>query len=296
MCGRYVVAYDPETLVAGFSLTRVTPFPRRWNVAPTSLVPVVMQAKTGERVAELMRWGLVPHWAKDAAIGAKLNNARSEGMADKPSFRQAVRRRRCLLPASGFYEWQPQPATASAKAYKQPWYISPKEGPFFAMAGLFEAWRPPGADDSTPWLLTCCVITTAANALMAPIHDRMPVMVPPEHWDGLAGARPPGPGRPGAPDARPARMRLAGLDGGPRGGPGQRGRCAIGHASAGRVDIWTCTRAFFRLMRWPRAAEHTTHEPSTRPPLPPVSTSRTGTPSAAAPWRTPPSSGKSCPR
>jgi putative SOS response-associated peptidase YedK len=183
MCGRYVVAYDPETLVAGFSLTRVVPFPKRWNVAPTSLVPVVMQAKTGERVAGLMRWGLVPHWAKDAAIGAKLNNARSEGMADKPSFRQAVRRRRCLLPASGFYEWQPQPATATAKAFKQPWYISPKDGPCFAMAGLFEAWRPPGADDATPWLLTCCVITTAANALMAPIHDRMPVMLAPEHWD-----------------------------------------------------------------------------------------------------------------
>ncbi|EHR69718.1 hypothetical protein BurJ1DRAFT_0839 [Burkholderiales bacterium JOSHI_001] len=183
MCGRYVVAYDPDTLVAGFSLTRVTPFPKRWNVAPTSLVPVVMQTKTGERVADLMRWGLVPHWAKDETIGAKLNNARSEGMADKPSFRQAVRRRRCLLPASGFYEWQPQPATATAKAYKQPWYISPTGAPFFAMAGLFEAWRPPGADESTPWLLSCCVITTAANALMAPIHDRMPVMVPPEHWD-----------------------------------------------------------------------------------------------------------------
>lgn len=181
MCGRYVVAYDPETLVSGFSLTRIQPFDRRWNVAPQSMVPVVYETRTGERVAETMRWGLVPHWARDESIGAKLNNARSEGMTDKPSFRQAVRRRRCLLPASGFYEWQAI-APASGKAYKQPWYIRPADATFFAMAGLFEAWRPPGAADDAPWTLTCCVITTRPNAVMSPIHDRMPVMVPPEHW------------------------------------------------------------------------------------------------------------------
>lgn len=181
MCGRYVVAYDPETLVSGFSLTRVTPFPKRWNVAPQSMVPVVYETREGERVAETMRWGLVPHWARDEAIGAKLNNARCEGMADKPAFRQAVRRRRCLLPASGFYEWQPLPG-GGARPLKQPYYISPVDAPFFAMAGLFEAWRPPGAAADAPWLLSCCVITTAANALMAPIHDRMPVLIAPEHW------------------------------------------------------------------------------------------------------------------
>ena len=189
MCGRYVVAYDPQTLVAGFSLTRIQPFERRWNIAPTSAVPVVYQTKEGERVGELMRWGLVPHWARDTSIGTKLNNARSEGMADKPSFRQAVRRRRCLLPASGFYEWQPtldaagKPAgKPTGKPTKQPWYISPRDAPFMAFAGLFEAWRAPGSDTNADWLLTCCIITTAANALMAPIHDRMPVMLPPEHW------------------------------------------------------------------------------------------------------------------
>jgi hypothetical protein len=125
----------------------------------------------------------VPHWAKDTGLGAKLNNARSEGMADKPSFRQAVRRRRCILPASGFYEWQPRTG-ADGKPFKQPQYISPVGAPFFAMAGLFEAWRAPAAEGGDPgdWLLTCCVITTAANALMAPIHDRMPVMLPPENW------------------------------------------------------------------------------------------------------------------
>ena len=173
MCGRYVVAYDPQTLVAGFSLTRVVPFPRRWNVTPQSAVPVVHETKDGEHIAELMRWGLVPHWAKEAAIGHKLNNARAEGVAEKPSFRQALRRRRCILPASGFYEWQ---ATADGK---QPWYITSHTGQPLAMAGLFEAWRP---DDSAEWLLTCCVITTAPNALMAPIHDRMPVMLAQADW------------------------------------------------------------------------------------------------------------------
>ena len=192
MCGRYVVAYDPQTLVSGFSLTRIQPFDRRWNVAPQSAVPVVYETKAGERVAELMRWGLVPNWAKDLTIGAKLNNARSEGLADKPSFRQAVRRRRCILPASGFYEWQPVTG-ADGKPAKQPHYISPVGAPFFAMAGLFEAWRPPVVasaavdndsheGDTSEWVLTCCIITTAAKALMAPIHDRMPVMLPSAHW------------------------------------------------------------------------------------------------------------------
>ncbi len=173
MCGRYVVAYDPDTLVAGFSVVRVPAFPRRWNVAPQSDVPVVFETKEGVRVAETMRWGLLPHWAKDAKLAHKLNNARAEGVFDKPSFRQAARRRRCLLPASGFYEWQALPSG------KQPWYISPKGDLPFAMAGLFEAWRASEADD---WLLTCCVITTAPNTLMAPIHDRMPVMLAPEDW------------------------------------------------------------------------------------------------------------------
>jgi putative SOS response-associated peptidase YedK len=174
MCGRYVVAYDPQTLVSGFSVVRAPPFPRRWNVAPQSEVPVVHDTREGERVATLMRWGLLPHWAKDVSIGHKLNNARAESVFDKPSFRQAIRRRRCLLPASGFYEWQP---TASGK---QPWFVTPR-GPLpFAMAGLFEAWRP---DESSEWVLTCCVLTTSANALMAPIHDRMPVMLAPADWD-----------------------------------------------------------------------------------------------------------------
>ncbi len=173
MCGRYVVAYDPETLVSGFSVVRVPPFPKRWNVAPQSEVPVVHETREGERVVTLMRWGLLPHWARDPSLGNKLNNARAESVFDKPSFRQAVRRRRCLLPASGFYEWQAGPSG------KQPWYISRRDGTPFAMAGLFEAWR---ASESDEWRLTCCVITTEPNALMAPIHDRMPVMIEAQDW------------------------------------------------------------------------------------------------------------------
>jgi putative SOS response-associated peptidase YedK len=182
MCGRYVVAYDPQDLVDGFSLVRVQPFPRRWNVAPTAMVPVVYETREGERIGELMRWGLVPHWAADASGGARMNNARAEGVGDKPSFRQAVRKRRCLIPASGYYEWQTRPGP-DGKPQKQPFYISPAGGtPFFAFAGLFEAWRPKGSGEDAPWLLTCSIVTTSPGPALAPIHDRMPVLVEPDDW------------------------------------------------------------------------------------------------------------------
>ena len=230
MCGRYVVAYDPQTLVSGFSLTRVQPFERRWNVTPQSPVPVVYETRDGERVAELMRWGLVPHWAREPGIGNKLNNARAEGLADKPSFRQALRRRRCILPTSGFYEWQPATG-ADGKPAKQPWFISPQGQPFFAMAGLFEAWRAPASTTSAPdgdpsdqaaataWLLTCCVITTAANALMAPIHDRMPVLLRPEHWAAWLAR--------GSTDPAALAPLMAGL---PEAGPGALQAWPVGRA------------------------------------------------------------------
>lgn len=184
MCGRYVVAYDPQTLVSGFSVVRVPVFPRRWNVAPQSDVPVVYETRDGERIVELMRWGLVPSWVDDPARGHKLSNARAEGLLDKPSFRQAARRRRCLLPASGFYEWQAVPTgatsgSARARTTKQPWYICARSGEPLAMAGLFEAWR---REPQAPWLLSCCVITCGANALMAPIHERMPLLLARSDW------------------------------------------------------------------------------------------------------------------
>lgn len=117
----------------------------------------------------LLRWGLVPHWAKDPTIGAKLSNARGETVAEKPSFRDAFRRRRCLVPADGFYEWK----TVAGK--KQPYFFSMKDGAPFALGGIWESWK--GPDDEI--LRTCCLITTGPNEVMEPVHDRMPVIVSP---------------------------------------------------------------------------------------------------------------------
>jgi putative SOS response-associated peptidase YedK len=117
-----------------------------------------------------MRWGLVPHWARDASIGARLVNARGETVAEKPAFRQALRRSRCLIPANGFYEWR-APA-AGSRGRKQPFYIHARDGGLIAMAGLFERWQGPEGP-----LATCCIVTTAANPLMSAIHDRMPVLL-----------------------------------------------------------------------------------------------------------------------
>ena len=165
MCGRYALHAHPQVIALQFGLAAVPEIKPRYNIAPASEV-LVVRAVEGATHAALVRWGLVPRWAKDAAIGAKLNNARAETVAEKPSFRDAFRRRRCLIPASGFYEWQAQAGR------KQPYYVHPAQDELFALAGLWEAWRgPDGA------LETCVVLTTDANATMRPIHDRMPVIV-----------------------------------------------------------------------------------------------------------------------
>jgi putative SOS response-associated peptidase YedK len=135
-------------------------------------IPTIRISPEGDRVLHLLRWGLVPHWAKDPSIGAKLNNARGESVAEKPSFRDAFKRRRCLVPADGFYEWK-----AEGKV-KQPYYISLKSGESMAMGGLWESWKSP---DGTI-LRTVCIVTTGPNAVMEPIHDRMPVIIGREHW------------------------------------------------------------------------------------------------------------------
>lgn len=170
MCGRYVLYGPGEALIDGFSLIELPPFAPRYNIAPASTVLVVREEPGRGRVAEPMRWGLVPHWARDPSIGARLVNARGESVADKPAFRQALRRSRCLIPANGFYEWQ-APA-GGARGRKQPFYVHPRGGGLFAMAGLFERWQGPEGT-----LATCCIVTTAANAAMAAIHDRMPVLL-----------------------------------------------------------------------------------------------------------------------
>jgi putative SOS response-associated peptidase YedK len=138
----------------------------RFNIAPSQDVFTVRMEQGAMRV-ECLRWGLVPFWAKDPAIGQHMINARAETLAEKPSFRQALRRRRCLIPASGFYEWQP------GAAGKQPWFISPAKAGFMAFAWLWEEWQEPAGQ----LLRTCTIITTAANPFMARLHQRMPVIL-----------------------------------------------------------------------------------------------------------------------
>lgn len=144
----------------------------RYNVAPTQNIAVCLVRKQ-QRVLMDVRWGLIPSWAKDPAIGHKLINARAETLAEKPSFRKAFRAQRCLIPADGFYEWQ-----VVGKG-KQPMYIQVEDGEIFTFAGLYEIWQPPGEEP----LWTCTIVTTNPNELMKPIHNRMPVILPQDFYD-----------------------------------------------------------------------------------------------------------------
>jgi len=169
MCGRYSLHSNPDVVALLFGLSQVPAYTPRYNIAPTAQVLIVRGNE-----AAMVRWGLVPRWAKDASIGAKMNNARAETVAEKPSFREAYRKRRCLIPANGFYEWKLE------NGRKQPYYIYPSGGALFAFAGLWEQWND---------LQTCAIITTEANQKMAAVHERMPVIVSPgEYSDWLAGA------------------------------------------------------------------------------------------------------------
>ena len=167
---------DPAVLVAEFALGGpLPPLAPRYNIAPTQPVATVIRAPDAEHNRLLlMRWGLVPRWAKDRRIGARLINARAETVHQKPSFREALRRRRCLVVADGFYEWQ-----KSASGARQPYFITLKERRPFGFAGLWERWRDPAGGEE---LTTCTLITTAANALVASIHERMPVILPREAY------------------------------------------------------------------------------------------------------------------
>jgi putative SOS response-associated peptidase YedK len=156
----------PETLMEFFSITGIPSLEASYNIAPTQLAPVIRQGDDGLQLVHA-RWGLVPFWAKDLKIGNRMINARSETAAEKPAFRAAWKKRRCLVPASGFYEWQKTPDG------KQPQAIHPARDPLFAFAGLWETWRSP--QDETVTSFT--ILTTRANFAMAPIHDRMPVMI-----------------------------------------------------------------------------------------------------------------------
>ena len=166
MCGRFTLRARLQDLLAELDLQAALEFAPRYNIAPTQVVPIV----TGSG-ALFARWGLVPSWAQDAKIGNSLINARAETVAEKPAFRAAFKRRRCLVLADGFYEWQ---RTGSAK---QPFFIHRQDDRPFAFAGLYEHWGR-----ATPPLDSCTIITTTPNRLMQPIHDRMPVILPPEAY------------------------------------------------------------------------------------------------------------------
>jgi putative SOS response-associated peptidase YedK len=178
MCGRFTLRASAGVVAEQFSLFELPPFTARFNIAPTQPVAVVRVAApgaAGARELVWLRWGLIPGWAQDAAIGARMINARAETAAEKPAFRAAFRRRRCLVVADGFFEWQ------RIGRQKQPYFIRMKEDQPFAFAGLWESWTDPNGSE----VPSCTLLTTEPNELMEPIHDRMPVILPEsayEHW------------------------------------------------------------------------------------------------------------------
>lgn len=177
MCGRFALTGTDSVAIAEvFGLHDVPDLPPCYNIEPTQPVAtVVRDAEGGANQLAMMRWGLIPSWAKDPTIGSRLINARGETVHEKPSFRSALRRRRCLILADGFYEWQARP-----DGPKQPMFITLKDGGLFAFAGLWERWTEP---ESGAALTTCTIITTAPNELMAALHNRMPVILPRADYD-----------------------------------------------------------------------------------------------------------------
>jgi putative SOS response-associated peptidase YedK len=182
MCGRYTLATNTQKLAESFSGFEVpAELPPRYNVAPTQ--PIAVVANNGQHKVEFFQWGLIPSWAKDPKIGNQLINARAETLGEKPSFKNAYKRRRCLVLADGFYEWKKEDDGA-----KTPMYIRLASGDPFAFAGLWEMWQT--AENT---ILSCTIITTDPNDLMAQIHNRMPVILPPaayEQWLDPAERRP----------------------------------------------------------------------------------------------------------
>lgn len=173
MCGRFA-CYTPTPAIAGqLGAIIRDKLPPRYNIAPSQRILAVRQEEDGRRSLAALHWGLVPFWAKDTSIGNRMINARAETLGQKPAFRQAVRKRRCLIPADGFYEWQ---RTGSSK---QPYYLQMADTQPFCFAGLWESWQPPEDDP----LESCTILTTDANDQVRPIHHRMPVILTPEWYD-----------------------------------------------------------------------------------------------------------------
>lgn len=176
MCGRFTNNAKPEQIKKEFKVgsENANLFQPRFNIAPSQMINVVF-APESERILSQLKWGLVPSWAKDSDIGNRMINARAETITEKPSFREAFKSRRCIIPASGFYEWQKK-----ATGTKQPFYFYLKEKDVFGFAGLWESWVDKTTGDE---LETCTIITTEANEALQPVHDRMPVILKPENYD-----------------------------------------------------------------------------------------------------------------
>lgn len=173
MCGRYTITSAPEALRALFRYEEQPNFPARFNIAPTQPIPIV-RVNDGKREFALVRWGFLPSWVKDPSQFSLIINARGESISDKPAFRAAMKRRRCLIPADGFYEWR-----AMGKGPKQPFYIHAKSGQPLAFAGLWECWEGPNGEE----VETAAIATTRANRTLAPLHDRMPAIIAPDAFD-----------------------------------------------------------------------------------------------------------------
>lgn len=174
MCGRYAFYSPAESVKRIFALDELPELPARYNIAPTQEVAAVRAAEEGRRKLALLHWGLVPRWAKERAIGNRMINARAESVAVKPAFRDAFRKRRCLVLADGWYEWQVAPGG------KQPWFIRRKDAKPFGFAGLWERWKDP-ADGAM--LESCTIVTTDASPSIRKIDDRMPVVLADTDWD-----------------------------------------------------------------------------------------------------------------
>jgi putative SOS response-associated peptidase YedK len=192
VCGRYAASRKPEDLVEEFEVERVEvpqPLEPDWNVAPTKEVYAVLtrahrDETDAQRTLRVLRWGLVPSWAKDPSIGNRMINARLETAAEKPAFRRAFSRRRCLVPADGFYEWYTPEHAAGEKVRKQPFFIHRSDGRSLALAGLYEFWRRPGSDPDDPsaWTTSMALLTTTASDDTGRIHDRAPLLLEPDAW------------------------------------------------------------------------------------------------------------------
>jgi putative SOS response-associated peptidase YedK len=174
---------SPRLLAERFGVDEIVTEPHEpdYNVAPRADVYGVVERERGSRVLESLRWGLVPSWAEDLKIGDRMINARAETLVEKPAYHRAFARRRCILPADGFYEWRALPKQGTAGVRKQPMFIHRRDGEPLAFAGLWDVWRDRGEPEAS-WVVSCVIVTTRANDVLAPIHDRMPVVLPEDAW------------------------------------------------------------------------------------------------------------------